>query len=256
MTQTRIQEKFYPLTTGITNLLRQGNLTASEWRIWSYLVELDPFGDRYEDFDYLRVMSVCDCSKATVYRTIAKFQALKIFDFQSKVCLKNLTGASQLRKPKTEQPNSDPQTEAKTEAKPKPKPKPKTKTNKSQNSESPKTNNLEEVGSAAPPASREATYQNDPWDDHPEVSDLEEIRFAGRPEVSDRQTEISKMKQSFQNCNNSFKNEISVSKMKQSFQNCNNEGLKPLSDIELASPQTCQRKLDPPVQSDGGGGAK
>ena len=120
MPQTRIQEKFYPLTSRIINLLRQGNLTATEWRIWTYLVELDPWGDRYENFDYLSVISVCECSKSSFYRAIAKFQQLEIFDFQNRgFCVKNLAGASQLRKPKTEQPNSAPQTKAKTEAKPK-----------------------------------------------------------------------------------------------------------------------------------------
>ncbi len=243
MSQTRIQEKFYPLTSGIINLLREAGLTATEWRIWSYLVELDPFGDRYEDFDYLRVMSICECSKTTLWRAIAKFQALKIFDFQSKVCLKNLTGASQLRKPKTEQPNSDPQTEAKTEAKPKPKPKP--KTNKSQNSESPKTNNLEEVGSAAPPASREATYQNDPWDDRPETSDPRSGSLRDRIETSDRQNPpVSEMRNESQICETSLKNENPVSKMRLESQICDNEGLKPLSDIEVVPPQNFQRELD------------
>ncbi len=247
MSQTRIQEKFYPLTSGIINLLREAGLTATEWRIWSYLVELDPFGDRYEDFDYLRVMSVCDCSKATVYRTIAKFQALKIFDFQSKVCLKNLTGASQLRKPKTEQPDSNRETETKTEAKPKLKPKP--KTNKSPttdpqsgslrdhqvNSDRPEVNDRPEV----------SDLQNDPWDDDPETSD--------RPEVSDRQNPpVSEMRNESQICETSLKNENPVSKMRLESQICDNEGLKPLSDIELASPQNFQRKLDPPVQPDGG----
>ena len=236
MTQTRIQEKFYPLTNGITSLLRGAGLTATEWRIWSYLVELDPFGDRYEDFDYLRVMSICECSKTTLWRAIAKFQEFKIFDFQDRgLCVRNLTGASQLRKPETEQPNSAPQTETKTEAKPKPKPKP--KTNKSPttdpqsgslrdhqvNSDHPEVNDRPEV----------SDLQNDPWDDdpetsdrtetsdRPELSDLEEIRSAARPqtsdrqEVSDRQTEISEMKQEFQNCNDCFKNEISVSKLQQ-----------------------------------------
>ncbi len=173
MTQAKIQEKFYPLTNGITSILRGAGLTASEWRIWSYLVELDPFGDRYEDFDYLSVMSVCDCSKTTLWRAIAKFQELKIFDFQSLVCLKNLTGASQLRKPETEQPNSAPQTEAKTEAKPKPKP----KTNKSPTSNS-------QSGSL-----QDHQVENDPWDDHPEVevSDRQEISDRPEVEVSDRQ---------------------------------------------------------------------
>ena len=45
MTQTKIQRKFYPLTSKITVILRQAKLTAAEWRIWSYLVEVAPWGD-------------------------------------------------------------------------------------------------------------------------------------------------------------------------------------------------------------------
>ncbi len=230
MPQTRIQEKFYPLTSRIINLLRQGNLTAAEWRIWSYLVELDPWGDRYEDFDYLSVMSICNCSKATLYRTIAKFQELKIFDFQARgLCLKNLIGTSQLRKPETEpdppKNDSHPST--------KPKPKPKTK--------EPPILRQDRPEPPSPPVTSDYPEISDPWDDHPEVSDP----WNDEP--------ISEMKSPFQNCNNDFKNEISVSKMKSPFQNCNSEGLKPLSSIQFASPQTNKIKLDPPVQPDRGG---
>lgn len=78
MPQTRISGKFYPLTSEITTKLRKGKLTAAEWRIWSYLVEIDPWGDRYRDIDSLDVMSKCDCSRATFYRAIAKFQAIDV----------------------------------------------------------------------------------------------------------------------------------------------------------------------------------
>lgn len=70
----KIQVKFYPLTSDITTMLRKGKLTAAEWRIWSYLIEVDPWGDRYHDLDSLDVMSKCDCSRATFYRAVAKFQ--------------------------------------------------------------------------------------------------------------------------------------------------------------------------------------
>ena len=94
----KIQGKFYPLTGDVTTKLRQAKLTAAEWRIWSYLVEIDPWGDRYQDIDSLDVMSKCDCSRATFYRAIAKFQKLKIFDIQDKgFSIRNLTGASSLK---------------------------------------------------------------------------------------------------------------------------------------------------------------
>lgn len=101
----KIQVKFYPLTSEITTMLRKSKLTAAEWRIWSYLTEIDPFGDRYHDIDSLDVMSKCDCSRATFYRAIAKFQKLGLFDFQDKgFSVRNLTGASTLTSD-DEQPN-------------------------------------------------------------------------------------------------------------------------------------------------------
>ena len=78
MPQMKIQGKFYPLTGDVTTKLRQAKLTAAEWRIWSYLVEIDPWGDRYQDIDSLDVMSKCDCSRATFYRAIAKFQEIEV----------------------------------------------------------------------------------------------------------------------------------------------------------------------------------
>ncbi|MDJ0596908.1 MAG: hypothetical protein QNJ72_44270 [Pleurocapsa sp. MO_226.B13] len=98
MPQTKIQGKFYPLTSDVTTKLRQAKLTAAEWRIWSYLVEIDPWGDRYQDIDSLDVMSKCNCSRATFYRAIAKFQKLGIFDLQDKgFSIRNLTGTSQIK---------------------------------------------------------------------------------------------------------------------------------------------------------------
>ena len=109
MPQTKIQGKFYPLTFDVTTKLRQAKLTAAEWRIWSYLVEIDPWGDRYRDIDSLDVMSKCDCSRATFYRAIAKFQKLKIFDIQDKgFSIRNLTGASSLKSSQAEEQSTKP----------------------------------------------------------------------------------------------------------------------------------------------------
>ncbi|PSF33895.1 hypothetical protein C7H19_19420 [Aphanothece hegewaldii CCALA 016] len=92
-----IKVKFYPLTPEIGRKLRKAKLTAAEWRIWSYLVELDPWGDHYIDVRTFTIMSECDVSKATVYRAIAKFQELELFDFQDKgFSIKNQQGISKL----------------------------------------------------------------------------------------------------------------------------------------------------------------
>ena len=83
MTQRRIDEKFYPLTPEVARKLREANLTAAEWRLWSYLVELEPFGDRYLELpDLITIMQECDMKKSTFYAAIAKLQALELFDFQ------------------------------------------------------------------------------------------------------------------------------------------------------------------------------
>ena len=260
MPQTRIQEKFYPLTSRIINLLRQGNLTAAEWRIWSYLVELDPWGDRYENFDYLSVMSICNCSKATLYRTIAKFQSLKIFDFQARgLCLKNLIGTSQIRQPKSE-PETEPETDPpKSNLIPstKPKPKPKTKEPPILRKDRPEPPSPPETNDHPDPPTNDYPEISDPWDDYPEVSDCEEVKSARetKPENSARPEPVSEMRTDSQKCESSLKNENPVSKMRNESQICENEGLKPLSSIQFASPQTNKIKLDPPVQPDRGGGA-
>ena len=163
MTQ-KIQGKFYPLTESIAEALRKAKLSAAEWRIWSYLIVRNPFGDRYEEFDYLSVMSVCECSKTTMWRAFTKFQEFNIFDFQSRgICVRTLIGASQLRKPETD-PEPDP---PKNDSQPKTKPKPKTKT---KTNERPKT--------IEPPILRQdrpETPQPPETSDFPEISNPWEV---------------------------------------------------------------------------------
>ncbi|MGK7898906.1 MAG: hypothetical protein AB4372_36150 [Xenococcus sp. (in: cyanobacteria)] len=221
MTQ-KIQGKFYPLTNGITKILRQAKLTATEWRIWSYLVEIDPWGDRYENFDYLSVMSICDCSKSSFYRAIAKFQELKIFDFQARgLSLRNLTGVSHFEKsePKAEsdKTEADRTKTSSSSSKPKPKPKPK------------------------PKAEPEPETEQDLTDDCPTI-------HKNKPDAV-----VPEMGKQSQNWESSLKNEKVVPEMGNESQNWENEGLKPLSDIASSVAQTLQRELDPPVQPDGEG---
>ncbi|MEG4065618.1 hypothetical protein [Microcoleus sp. SVA1_A1] len=91
-------KQFYPVTPELTETLRQGKLTAAEWRIWSYLITIDPWGNQYKDVETLTVMSVCEVSKATYYRAIAKFDELELFDFQDKgFSIKNRYGATSLK---------------------------------------------------------------------------------------------------------------------------------------------------------------
>jgi hypothetical protein len=97
----KLPEDFYPVTPSAARNLRKANLTASEWKIWSYLVEVDPWGDRYHEVETLELMQACDVSKATYYRAIAKFQEAKIFDFQDKgFNVRNLNGIGKIKSEK------------------------------------------------------------------------------------------------------------------------------------------------------------
>ncbi len=66
------------------DLEKTKSFTASEWRLFSYLRLLDPFGDTYQELDTLTILSECNIKKSTFYATIAKFQELGLFDFQDK----------------------------------------------------------------------------------------------------------------------------------------------------------------------------
>lgn len=76
--------RFFKFTPELAKFLRD-NLSHSEWKLWSYLATLDPFGQQYiEAPPTLTILSECNISKATYYRSIAKFQDLELFDFQDK----------------------------------------------------------------------------------------------------------------------------------------------------------------------------
>jgi hypothetical protein len=90
---------FYPLTPQTLEKLYQANLTAAEWRLWSYLAVTDPWGDRYKDLpDTLTVMEKVGIKKSTFYAAIAKFQDFELFDFQDKgFAIRNLQGVPKVR---------------------------------------------------------------------------------------------------------------------------------------------------------------
>ena len=69
---TSSKTDFYPLTLELATKLRQADLTAAEWRLWSYLVTLDPFGDRS--------LGVTDIAEATVLQKCTVYKALKVLD--------------------------------------------------------------------------------------------------------------------------------------------------------------------------------
>ncbi|MEM6611606.1 MAG: hypothetical protein AAF652_05010 [Cyanobacteria bacterium P01_C01_bin.72] len=76
---------FFRLTPGVRDRLLEINLTAAEWRIWCYLVSLDPFGDRGAKFLPAELMLKCKIKKTTYFSAKAKFQKLGLFDFRDGV---------------------------------------------------------------------------------------------------------------------------------------------------------------------------
>jgi hypothetical protein len=75
-------QPFFMLTAGVRNRLLETNLTAAEWRIWCYLVSLDPFGDRGVAFSVSELMLRCRVKKSTYFAAKAKLQKLGLVYFQ------------------------------------------------------------------------------------------------------------------------------------------------------------------------------
>ncbi|PPS41937.1 hypothetical protein [Chroococcidiopsis sp. TS-821] len=78
----RKTQQFFMLTPNVRDKLLDANLTAAEWRVWCYLVSLDPFGDRGAKFSPAELMLRCGIKKSTYFATKAKFQKLGLFDFK------------------------------------------------------------------------------------------------------------------------------------------------------------------------------
>jgi hypothetical protein len=79
MTQKKIEGKFYPLTPEVASKIGEAKLTPTEWKLWSYLITLDPFGDRYQELPPLgSVLAEVGISKASFYRALARLQELDV----------------------------------------------------------------------------------------------------------------------------------------------------------------------------------
>ncbi|MDV3002507.1 MAG: hypothetical protein N5P05_004162 (plasmid) [Chroococcopsis gigantea SAG 12.99] len=77
-----LSETFFILTPDVREKLLTASLTAAEWRIWCYLVSLDPFGDRGAKYLPAELMLKCNVKKSTYFAAKAKFQKLGFFDFK------------------------------------------------------------------------------------------------------------------------------------------------------------------------------
>ena len=70
------------------------SLTAAEWRMWLYLVTLDPFGDVGAKFDAEELMLYCNMQKSTYFAAKAKFIKLGLFEFvEGTTKVRNLKGS-------------------------------------------------------------------------------------------------------------------------------------------------------------------
>jgi hypothetical protein len=83
--RNRAKDTYFRLTPVVRDKLLESKLTAAEWRIWSYLVSLDPFGDRGAKFSPAELMLKCAVKKSTYFAAKAKFQKLGLFDFSDGV---------------------------------------------------------------------------------------------------------------------------------------------------------------------------
>ena len=92
------------------NKLLGAELTAAEWKLWTYLTRIESWGDKYVDIpDTLTIITQLKISKATYYRAIAKLQKLELFDFQDKgFTVRNLHGNSQVLKKRKESQKCEP----------------------------------------------------------------------------------------------------------------------------------------------------
>ncbi|MBD1864531.1 MULTISPECIES: hypothetical protein [Trichocoleus] len=73
------------IDSALINQLLHMKLSAAEWSLYMYLVDLDPFGDRFKDLPKLSdILDQLELSKATFYRTIAKFQCEGLYEFDEK----------------------------------------------------------------------------------------------------------------------------------------------------------------------------
>ena len=85
MAKHNLTEQFFRLTPNVRDKLLQCKLTAAEWRIWCYLVSLDPFGDNGAKFSPAELMLKCGIKKTAYFKAKAKFQKLGLFDFKDGV---------------------------------------------------------------------------------------------------------------------------------------------------------------------------
>jgi hypothetical protein len=83
-------------------------LTAAEWRMWLYLVTLDPFGDVGAKYDAEELMNFCNIQKSTYFAAKAKFIKLGLFEFvEGSPKVRNLSGSKANHRSEVSEPSSE-----------------------------------------------------------------------------------------------------------------------------------------------------
>jgi hypothetical protein len=101
--------RHFPLTQPDVQFLfgLNASLTAAEWRIWLYLVTLDPFGDVGAKYDAEELMNFCNIQKSTYFAAKAKFIKLGLFEFvEGSPKVRNLSGSKANHRSEVSEPSS------------------------------------------------------------------------------------------------------------------------------------------------------
>jgi DNA-binding transcriptional ArsR family regulator len=81
MTQTKIEGKFYPLTT--QELVRLCSmLTDSELKCLLYLKTINPFGDKFKEIDTAAIAEHIDLSRRSIQRHLKKLEDLNLIELE------------------------------------------------------------------------------------------------------------------------------------------------------------------------------
>ena len=84
--------EFYTLKPEVVAKIRQRGLSKTESKLFFYLLELDPFGDRPIKVKVAEILLATGISKAAYHNAISVFEALGFFDFKhTDVVVSNLS---------------------------------------------------------------------------------------------------------------------------------------------------------------------
>jgi hypothetical protein len=75
------KERHFPVTQNVFDQILAAKLTAAEWRLYTYLCLLDPFGDVGVKYNAEEAMVSCGMSQRTYFTAKAKFVEFGLFSF-------------------------------------------------------------------------------------------------------------------------------------------------------------------------------